>query len=91
LRDKCLSDKKITFITKLRTKYWLSSVNRFARHNFNMTQYDQFAGNRPRPTSVFNIELAKAQGQFRNENLEAAYKVIGCLEGLNRLRDSIRG
>src|SRR5438105_4686702 len=65
LRDRCLRNEKITFITKLRTKYWLSSVNRFTKHNFNMTQYDEFAGSRPKPTSVFNIELAKAEGQFR--------------------------
>jgi hypothetical protein len=91
LRDKCLSDKNITFITKLRTKNWLSSVNRFSKHNFNMEQYDQLTGNQPRPTTIFRIEYAKTKGQFPAENLETAYKVIGRLEGLEKLRDSIRG
>lgn len=91
LRDKHLNDKKITFLTKFRTKYWISSVNRFAKHNFNMAQYDQFTGNRPRPTTIFKIELSKSDGVVRSENLKTTYKVIGCLEGLNRLRDSIRG
>jgi hypothetical protein len=91
LRDKCLSDKNITFITKLGTKYWLSSVKRFAKHNFNMAQYDRFTGNQPRPTTIFRIEYAKTKAQFPAENLETAYEIIGCLEGLEHLRDTIRG
>ena len=91
LKDKWLSDKKITSTTKLRTKYWLSSVNRFAKHNFNMAQYDQFTRNQPRPTTIFRIEYAKTKAQFPAGNLETAYEVIGSLEGLENLRGSIRG
>ena len=89
LKDKCLANEKITFITKLRTKYWLALVNRFAKHNFSMAQYDQFAGHLPRATTIFHIELAKTKAQFP-ENFEYVYKIFGCLEGLERLRNSIR-
>ena len=91
LKDKWISDKKIVFVTKLRTKHWLASAKTFARHNFNMAQYGQFVANSPRPTTVFRIEYSKATAQFPAENLETVYKVIGCLEGLERLRDTIRG
>ena len=33
LKDKWISDKKIVFVTKLRTKHWLASAKTFARHN----------------------------------------------------------
>ena len=91
LKDKWISDKKITLITKLRTKHWLASAKTFARQNFNMAQYDQFVANSPKPTTVFRIEYSKTTGQFPAENLETVYKVIGCLEGLERLTSTIRG
>lgn len=90
-KDRWLSDQKVTFLAKLRTKHWLGSAKRFAKHNFTMTQYDQFVANTPRPTTVFRIEYSKIKAQFPAENLEMIYKIIGCLEGLERLRDSIRG
>jgi hypothetical protein len=89
LKDKCLENEKITFITKFRTKCWLALVNRFVKHNFSMSQYDQFAGNSPRATTIFHLELAKTKAEFP-ENFEYVYKIFGCLEGLERLRNSIR-